>query len=257
MSSLSSIQVFSRSRSVRNITSPVFVKTLRATTNLSREVVGRILSTWVAGFAEASLTWLTGSGDSPESPTSTDSSSGSPALACACHCHCASGGLDVACLCLAIGFSVEYLFSAAAGDSDRGLDVDPLRKCWFPDGPTFPLHHRDRITKWVLTPLDGAAPWPSSVDAAQIYSFHDEGNLEAQFIRMRCNVRQIAEVVGAEGADEDEVPKVWVAIQSKDWISAGTEVGLPPIFNFPRFQALGDYDLLLSPTGSEPVIMRL
>ena len=45
------------------------------------------------------------------------------------------------------------------------------------------------------------------------YSFQDERNLEAQLIRRR-NGRQIVEVVGAEGVD-DEVPNVWVAIQSK------------------------------------------
>ena len=32
----------------------------------------------------------------------------------------------------------------------------------------------------------------------------------------RRAARQIAEVLGAEGVEEDEVPKVWVAIQFKD-----------------------------------------
>ena len=39
------------------------------------------------------------------------------------------------------------------------------------------------------------------------------------------DVRDSDLIVGAEGVDEDEVPKACVAIQSKDWISAGTEVG--------------------------------
>ena len=94
------------------------------------------------------------------------------------------------------------------------------------------------------------------MDAAQIYSFQDEGKLEARLVEMRRNARQIAEVLGAEGVDEDEVPKAWVAIQSKDWISAGTEVDSPLTNDVARFQALGDYGLLLSPTGSEPVIIQ-
>ena len=67
---------------------------------------------------------------------------------------------------------------------------------------------------------------------------------------------QIAEDLGAEGMDEDEVSKVWVAIQSKNWISAGTEVGLPLIDDVARFQAVGGCGLVLSPAGSEPVIIQ-
>ena len=83
-----------------------------------------------------------------------------------------------------------------------------------------------------------------------------EGDLEARLVGMRRDARQIAEVLGAEGRDEDEVSKVWVAIQSKDWISAGTEVGLLLIDGATRFQALGDYGLALSLAGSEPVIIQ-
>ena len=74
----------------------------------------------------------------------------------------------------------------------------------FPGDPTFTLHHRVLFVRirdalWVVgtpdhevgdrdlgayperaTPLVRAAPWPSSVNAAQIYSFQDEGNLEAR-----------------------------------------------------------------------------
>ena len=70
----------------------------------------------------------------------------------------------------------------------------------FPDDPNFTVHHR------VLFVRVRDALWV-----------------------VGRNARQIDEVLGAEGMDEDEVPKVWVAIQSKDWISAGTEVGLPLI----------------------------
>ena len=73
---------------------------------------------------------------------------------------------------------------------------------------------------------------------------------------MRRTARQIAEVLGAEGMDEDVVLKVWVAILSKDWISAGTEVGLPLIDDATRVQALGDHGLALSPGGSEQVIIQ-
>ena len=93
------------------------------------------------------------------------------------------------------------------------------------------------------------------MDATQIYSFQDEGNLEARLVGMRRNARQIAKVLGAEGVDEDKVPKAREAIQSKDWIS-GTGVGPPLTDDVARFQALGDYGLLLSPTGSEPVIFQ-
>ena len=146
--------------------------------------------------------------------------------------------------------------------------------------PTFTLHHRVLFVRlrdalWVVgtpdyevgvrdlgaypervTPHVRAAPWPSSVDEAQHFSFQDEGNLEARLVEMRRNARQIAEVLGGEGVDEDEVPKAWVAIQSKDWISAGTEVGPPLTDDVARFQALGDYGLLDSPTGTEPVITQ-
>ena len=141
----------------------------------------------------------------------------------------------------------------------------------FPDDPTFTLHRvrfvRIRDALWVVgtpeyevgvrdlgacpervTPLVRAAPGPSSVDAAQIYFFQNEGNLEARLVEMRHNARQIAEVLGAEGVDQDEVPNAWVAIQSTDWISAGTEVGPPLTDDVARFQALGDDGLLLSPT---------
>ena len=68
---------------------------------------------------------------------------------------------------------------------------------------------------------------------------------------------KVAEVLGADCMDEHDVPKVWVALQSKDWISAGTEIGLPLIDDVAKFQALGDYGLPLSPAGSEPVIQRM
>ena len=55
---------------------------------------------------------------------------------------------------------------------------------------------------------------------------------------MRRTARQIAEVLGAESMDEDEVSKVWVASQSKDWISAGFEVGLPLFMTPPGFRPL-------------------
>ena len=107
-----------------------------------------------------------------------------------------------------------------------------------------------------VTPLVRAAPWPSGVDVALVYPFQDEGDLEARLVGMRRNARQLAELLGAEGMGEDEVPKVWVAIQSKDSILAGTEVGVPLIDDVPRFQALGDCGLALSPAGSEPVIIQ-
>ena len=73
---------------------------------------------------------------------------------------------------------------------------------------------------------------------------------------LRRTARQIAEVLGAEGVEEDDVPKVWVATQSKDWFSAGTEVGQPLIGDDTRFQTLGEYGLALSPTVTEPVITQ-
>ena len=42
---------------------------------------------------------------------------------------------------------------------------------------------------------------------------------------------------------------------SRYWISEGTELVLPITDDVARFQALGDCGLLLSPTGSEPVII--
>ena len=95
------------------------------------------------------------------------------------------------------------------------------------------------------------------MDVAQVYPIQDEGDLEARLVGMRPNARQVAEVLGAEGRDEHDVPKVWVALQSKDWISAGTEIGLPLIDDVAKFQALGDYGLALSPAGSGPVIQRM
>ena len=44
-----------------------------------------------------------------------------------------------------------------------------------------------------------------------------------------------------------------MAILSKDWISAETEVGLPLIDDA---TAVGDHGLALSPGGSEPVIIQ-
>ena len=73
---------------------------------------------------------------------------------------------------------------------------------------------------------------------------------------MQRTASQIADVLGAERVEEDEVPKVWVVIQSKDWISAGTEVSQPLIGDDTRFQTLGEYGLALSSTGSEPVIVQ-
>ena len=120
---------------------PVFVKSLCTVFQprriLSRETVGRILSTGVAGYAGASLTWLTGLGDSPRTPTSTDTSSGSPALACACHCHCVSGGLLIACL------THSGSVGSRSSSTMSALNI-PERQilCQFPDDPTFTLHHR-------------------------------------------------------------------------------------------------------------------
>ena len=58
-----------------------------------------------------------------------------------------------------------------------------------------------------VTPLVRGAPWPRGVDAAQVYPFQDEGDLEARLLGMRRTAHQIAEVLGAEGMDEDEVMK--------------------------------------------------
>ena len=57
----------------------------------------RILCSWVAGLAGAGLTWLRGTVDSTENPTSADSGSESRVPTCACQC---------ACLCLSIGLSL-------------------------------------------------------------------------------------------------------------------------------------------------------
>ena len=150
----------------------------------------------------------------------------------------------------------------------------------FPDDPTYSLHHRVLFVRvqdalWVVgspdyevgvrdlgthpervTTLVLGAPWPREVDAAQVYPFQDQGDLDARPLVMRRTARQLAEVLGAEGMDEDEISKVWVAVQSKDWISAGTEVGLPLTDDVTRFQVLCDYGLALSPTGPEPVIVQ-
>ena len=107
-----------------------------------------------------------------------------------------------------------------------------------------------------VVPLVRGAPWPRGVDAAHFYPFQDEGDLEARLLVKRRTARQIAEVLGAEGVEGDEFPKVWVAIQSKGWISAGTEVSQPLIDDNTRFQTLGEYGLVLWPTGSELVITQ-
>ena len=93
-----------------------------ATANMSREILGRILSTWVTGLAGAGLTWLTGFVDSPKFPTSTDTSGGGPDLACVCRCHCESGGIVIACLCLAWCTSGRRSsLRGRSGDSSQGL----------------------------------------------------------------------------------------------------------------------------------------
>ena len=123
----SSIQVISRSRSVRQITSPVSVKTLcaefSATVNLSREILGRVLCSWVAELAGTGLTWLRGTVDSTEAPTSSDSGGESRVLTCACQCHCGSGGVVIACLCLSIGLSVGLFLPFTKPDSLRYTDA--------------------------------------------------------------------------------------------------------------------------------------
>ena len=64
---------------------------------------------------------------------------------------------------------------------------------------------------------------------------------------MRRNARQIAEVLGAQGVDEDEVPGSGRGPEGigdypvKGLDSTGTEVGLPLIDDVVRFQVLGDY----------------
>ena len=150
----------------------------------------------------------------------------------------------------------------------------------FPEDLTYMLHHRVLFVRvrdalWVVgspdyevgvrnlgthpesvIPLDRGAPWPRGVNAAQVYPLQDEGDLEARLLVMRRTARQIAEVLGAEDMNEDEVSKVWVAVQSKDWISAGSEVSLPLIDDVTRFHVLGDYGLALSLAGSEPVIIQ-
>ena len=107
--------------------------------------------------------------------------------------------------------------------------------------------HPDRVV-----PLNRGPPWPRT----QVYNFQDEGDLEARLSVMRRTARQMADVLGAEGVEEDDVPKVWVATQSQDWISAGAEVSQPLISDDTRFQNLGACGLVLSPTGSEPVITQ-
>ena len=52
-----------------------------------------------------------------------------------------------------------------------------------------------------VTPLVRGAPWPHGVDAAQIYSFQDEGDLEARLHGMRRTARQIADVLVDFGRD--------------------------------------------------------
>ena len=99
------------------------VHRVSATANLSRDFLGRILSTWVAGLAGAGLTWLTGFVDSQKVPTSTDTSGGSPVLACVSQCHGESGGVVIACLCLSLGLSVGLLLPAAKPDGPRSADV--------------------------------------------------------------------------------------------------------------------------------------
>ena len=93
----------------------------------------------------------------------------------------------------------------------------------FPDDPTYSLHHRVLFVRvqdalWVVgtpdyevgvrdlgthpervTPLVRGAPWPRGVDAAQVYLFQDEGDLDARLLVMRRTARQLAEVLGAEG----------------------------------------------------------
>ena len=91
-----------------------------------------------------------------------------------------------------------------------------------------------------VTPLVRGAPWPRVVDAAQVYSFQDEGDLKARLLVMHCTARQIAKVLGVEVVDEDEVLKIRVAVQSKGWISAGTEVSLPLIDDDRRFQGVSE-----------------
>ena len=93
------------------------------------------------------------------------------------------------------------------------------------------------------------------MDVAQVYPFRMKGILRLDLLECVVVLAKSLRFV-AEGMDEDEVPKVMVAIQSKDWILAGTEVGLPLIDDVTKFQAPGDYGLALSSAGSEPVIVQ-